>query len=135
MSAATQARNTPRREAFRVGHPTNPGTQIHSGTLIALLATNGNAVPAGTAGSGDAVGVALRSVTGTSAGEPVECERGTGFRFDNSAGADAIARADIGATAYIVDDQTVSKTDNSGARKRAGVVLDVDAAGVWIVVG
>lgn len=135
MSAATQARNTPRRDAHRVGHPSNPGTALHAGTLIALLATNGNAVPAGTAGSGDAVGVALRSVTGTAAGETVECERGTGFRFDNSAGADAIARADIGATAYIVDDQTVSKTDNNGARKRAGVVLDVDAAGVWIVVG
>lgn len=70
MSAATQARNTPRRDAHRVGHPSNPGTALHAGTLIALLASNGNAVPAGTAGSGDAVGVALRSVTGTAAPEP-----------------------------------------------------------------
>ncbi|HDS1579989.1 TPA: hypothetical protein QEL15_002071 [Stenotrophomonas maltophilia] len=135
MSAATQARNTPRRDAQRVGHPTNPGTTLHAGTLVSLLASNGNAVPAGTAGSGNAVGVALRSVAGTLAREPVECERGTAFLFDNSAGADAIGRAEIGATAYIADDQTVAKTDNSGARKRAGIVLDVAAAGVWIVVG
>ena len=54
------------------------------------------------------------------------------FKFVNG---DSIAITELGKTAYIVDDQTVAKTDNSGARKRAGVVLDVDAAGVWIVVG
>ena len=48
---------------------------------------------------------------------------------------DAITLADIGNTAYIVDDSTVAKTDNSAARKAAGKIIDVDAAGVWVLVG
>ena len=38
-------------------------------------------------------------------------------------------------TAYIVDNQTVAKTDNSAARKKAGKIIDVDANGVWVLVG
>lgn len=31
-----------------------------------------------------------------------------------------------------MDDQTVAKTDNSAARSPAGVVEDVEDAGVWV---
>ena len=133
MTAATKGRNTPRRDARLSGHIVNPNTVIFAGTLVALLTANGNAVPGGTPGSGAAVGVAHDNATG---GDVVQTERGVAFRFDNSAAADAIARADIGATAYIADDQTVAKTDGgSGARKAAGKIIDVDAAGVWVLVG
>lgn len=134
MTAATQGRNTKRRSAERVGHPVNPGVTVHAGTLVALLLANGNAVPAGTAGSGDAVGVAQGSVVGNGS-DPVETWRAHAFQFDNSAGPDAIGRADIGGSAYVVDDQTVAKTDDDGARKLAGKIIDVDAVGVWVLVG
>ncbi len=54
------------------------------------------------------------------------------FRFANSAAADLIALADIGADCYVVDDQTVAKTSASNTRSIAGKVRDVDAAGVWV---
>lgn len=134
MTAATQGRNTKRRSGGRIGHLANPDTTIHAGTMVALLLANGNAVPAGTAGSGDAVGVAEASVTGNG-NALVDTWRSSAFHFANSAGADAISRADINGTAYIVDDQTVAKTDNSAARKAAGKIIDVDAVGVWVLVG
>lgn len=134
MTAATQGRNTKRREAKLVGHPVNTGATIYAGTLVALLTANGNAVPGGTAASGAAVGVAQDTVTGDGAAK-VEVWRGEAFQFANSAAGDLITRADIGGTAYLVDDQTVAKTDNSAARKAAGKIIDVDAAGVWVLVG
>jgi hypothetical protein len=54
------------------------------------------------------------------------------FRFGNSASSDAIAITEIGKPCYVVDDQTVAKTDGSGARSIAGFVHDVDAQGVWV---
>jgi predicted RecA/RadA family phage recombinase len=61
----------------------------------------------------------------------VKTRRGV-FRFANSAAGDAIGRTEIGKTVYVVDDQTVAKTDNSGARPAAGKCFDVDANGVWV---
>ncbi len=134
MTAATQGRNTKRRSGERVGHIVNPGTTIYAGTLVALLLANGNAVPAGTAGAGNAVGVAEDTVIGDGSAL-VDTWRGVAFLFGNSSAADAIGRADIGGDAFAADDQTVAKTDNSAARKVAGKVIDVDAGGVWVVVG
>lgn len=134
MTASTQGRNTKRRSATRVGHPVASGVTINAGTLVSLLTANGNAVPGGTAASGNAVGVAQDTVVGDGT-KTVEAWRGEAFHFGNSASADAITRADIGATAYIADDQTVAKTDNTGARKAAGKIIDVDASGVWVLVG
>jgi hypothetical protein len=57
------------------------------------------------------------------------------FRFANSTASDAITIADKGATCFIVDDQTVAKTDGSASRSVAGVITDVDSAGVWVYVG
>ncbi|MGH8037290.1 MAG: hypothetical protein ACREPD_06075, partial [Stenotrophomonas sp.] len=99
MTAATQGRNTKRRSGERVGHIVNPGSTIHAGTLVALLTANGNAVPAGTAGAGNAVGVAEESVVGNGSAL-VDTWRGAAFLFANSAAADAVARADIGANAF-----------------------------------
>lgn len=61
-------------------------------------------------------------------------ERGT-FLFANSASGDAIAAADIGAWCYVVDNNTVAKTDDSGARPKAGKIMAVESAGVWVEVG
>ena len=57
--------------------------------------------------------------------------RGT-FRFLNSSAGDLIALSDIGASCYIVDDQTVAKTNGGTTRSVAGKIRDVDADGVWV---
>jgi len=57
------------------------------------------------------------------------------FRFENSGGGDVIAKTDVNSWAWIVDDQTVAKTNGGGSRSRAGRIVDVDAQGVWVEVG
>jgi hypothetical protein len=63
----------------------------------------------------------------------VRIQRGC-FRFANSTAGDAITNADRYADCYIVDDQTVAKTDGTGTRSVAGKVVDVDSIGVWVQV-
>lgn len=133
MANATEGRLTKRRDAKRVSHPVNSGATIFAGTMVSLLTSGGNAVRAGTASSGRAVGVALETVTGDGT-KRIEVEA-TCAQFANSASTDEITRADIGGIAYIVDDQTVAKTDDSGARQIAGAIVDVDAGGVWVDIG
>lgn len=133
MTAINEGRNTKRRNADRVSHLVDPATTIFAGTLVALLTATGNAVAAGAAGSGVVVGVAEDTVTGDGTAR-LETSRGC-YQFANSAGADAITRGDIGNPCYAVDNQTVAKTDDTGARNAAGKIIDVDAQGVWVEVG
>lgn len=49
------------------------------------------------------------------------------FWWDNSAGADQIGQANIGAFAFVVDDHTVALTDANGTRARAGVIYGIDS--------
>jgi hypothetical protein len=131
----TTARNTPRRVNQRASYPVAGSATIHAGGLVALLITGGWAVPAGTADSGVAVGVAEETVSGdgSNGANRVSVERGC-FQFKNSAGGDEITHLHIGLPAYVVDDETVARTDNSGARAVAGAIADVDASGVWVEV-
>lgn len=133
MTAATEGRNTKRRNADQVSHLVNTGATIFAGTLVTLLTASGKAVPGGTAAAGAAVGVAEDTVIGDGVSQ-VNTRRGC-FQFANSASTDLIAIKDIGATCYVVDDSTVALTDNSAARKAAGKIIDVDAGGVWVLVG
>ncbi len=133
MTAAVEGRNTKRRNADRVAGLVNSGATVYAGTLVTRLAANGNLVPAGTASAGDAVGVAEDTVTGDGVAV-AEYSRGC-FQFANSSAGDLITAADIGGTAYIADNQTVAKTDASATRKKAGKIIDVDASGVWVLVG
>ncbi|HSX60261.1 MAG TPA: hypothetical protein VLF18_08690 [Tahibacter sp.] len=131
--ALTSGRNTPRRSGDQFAFPVAAATTIYAGGMVTLLATGGYAVPAGTASAGVCVGMAEETVvnTGAAGDLTVPVRRGV-FRYANSASGDLIARADIGNVCYLVDDQTVAKTDNSAARKEAGVIVDVDAVGVWV---
>ena len=133
MANATEGRNTKRRNADRVSGLVNSGATIYAGTLVTRLASGGNLVPAGTASAGVAVGVAEETVTGDGV-KTLEYSRGC-YQFANSASGDLITTADIGNTCYVVDNQTVAKTDSSGTRKAAGKIVDVDAGGVWVEVG
>ena len=134
MANATEGRNTKRRNADRVSGLVNSGATIYTGTLVTRLASGGNLVPGGTASAGVVVGVAEETVVGDGV-KTLEYSRGC-FQFANSASGDLIAAGDIGNTCYVVDNQTVAKTDGGGgARKAAGTIIDVDAGGVWVEVG
>lgn len=134
MTAITTERDTQRRLGDRAAHPVLANTKVLAGTIAALTAA-GYAQGGATATTLKAVGVFDETVdnTGGSSGDVKANVRRDGwFRFANSAAADAITIADIGNSAYIVDNQTVAKTDGTGARSVAGKIRDVDATGVWI---
>lgn len=132
MVALAAARNTPRREPGVEGHPVKGATKIYQGGLVCLDAT-GWAVPGAVATTLVARGRAEETVdnTGANGAKSVKVRQGI-FLFANSAAGDAITRAEIGDDCYIVDDQTVAKTDGTGTRSKAGKIRDVDAQGVWV---
>lgn len=131
--ALSKDRNIKRRDGLLFNDPVAGATRIFAGSLVCLNAA-GNAVPGSTATTLKARGVAQEHIDnrdGAIGALRIETRRGT-FPFANSAAADEITRADIGATAYIVDDQTVAKTSGTNTRSAAGVIRDVDSDGVWI---
>lgn len=133
MAALTGNRSTPARDGKTFAIAAAAGVHAFAGALIALNAA-GEATPGETALNLTGFGRAVREVdntNGASGAAKVEIEKGC-FRFENSTAADAISAAEIGETAFIVDDQTVAKTDGGGTRSPAGVIADVDSAGVWI---
>ncbi len=133
MTATTSERNTRRRNADDFSFPVGASKKILAGTIV-MLGSGGFAEPGATATGKKCVGVAERTADnsgGADGAVDVAVKRGC-FQFANSASTDEIKRADIGANAYIVDNQTVAKTDGSSARSVAGVIRDVDAQGVWV---
>lgn len=130
--ALAAARNTPRRDPDVESHPVKAATTIFAGGLVCLDA-NGWAVPGAVATTLIAIGRAEATVVnaGTNGALNVKVRRGV-FRWKNSAAGDLIARAEIGDDCYIVDDETVAKTDGGATRSKAGKIRDVDAQGVWV---
>lgn len=106
---------------------------IHAGGLVALN-SSGFLVPGSVATTLKAVGRAEKSVNNTDGANgavTAPVKRGV-FNYKNSTSTDAIALADVGSNCYIVDDETVAKTDGSSARSVAGKVYNVDSHGVWV---
>jgi hypothetical protein len=137
MAALSAARNTVKRATLAREVPTDYGqltnTVIYAGALVALTAA-GYLTPGAAATTLKPVGRAneTKDATGIASGaQTVSVEAGI-FAWANSSAGDAITIADIGNVCYIVDDQTVAKTDGSGARSAAGIVFDVDSDGVWV---
>lgn len=68
-----------------------------------------------------------------SGGKKLKIEFGE-FAWNNSAAGDLIAQADVGNPCYIVDDNTVAKTNGGGTRSLAGTIMEVEAGGqVWVL--
>ena len=114
-------------------YPMEADTVLYGGA-IACLNSSGNLVPGSTASDLTAVGRSAEQVdnAGGAAGDKNgNVERGV-FCFDNSTGADEITLADVGSACFIVDDETVAKTDDGGSRSQAGIVRDVNGLGVWV---
>jgi len=126
--ALTADRNTPRREGALFKDPLAAAALIFAGALYSLDGS-GNAVKS-TSGGTAVRGVAQGRADQAGGDTHVEGMRGV-FCFENGTAGAAVSRADIGAIAYVVDDQTVGKTGTAVA----GVIVDFDELGVWVDVG
>jgi hypothetical protein len=134
MPAATQARDTHKRLGNQLTLAMAAATRIWGGTIVCVNAS-GLAVPGITSTTLKAVGQAeatADNLTGIASALGVNVERDGWYRFGNSSAGDQIVQADVGADCFIVDDQTVAKTNGTSTRSVAGVVRDVDTQGVWI---
>ena len=121
----------PERSAELVQIPAAAATHLYGGQLIARDAA-GNAVPASDTAGLRVVGrceIDTDNSAGLAAALSVLVKRGI-FRYANSVG-DAVAKADIGNTVYVEDDQTICKV---GANNKvpAGKLIDIDSNGVWV---
>ena len=133
MAALTADRATPERKGDEFNRPVAATTTCYAGGIAVLNAT-GYSAPGSAATGLVADGVYQATVdnsTGADGAVNVLVRKGV-FRFGNSAAADEITAAQIGDTCYIVDDQTVAKTDGTGTRSAAGKIVDLDTTGVWI---
>lgn len=133
MAALVEARDTIRRNGDTLSLKAAAAKKYFAGSLVARDA-NGRATPGAVATTLRGVGRVAETVDnsgGLDDALDVTVERGI-FRYANSAAADLITTANIGADCYIVDDQTVAKTDGTGTRSVAGKIFDVDSLGVWV---
>lgn len=133
MTALAAERDTSERNGSNLSLPAAAAKKIFAGSLVARDGS-GNATPGAVATTLLGAGRAKETVdnSGGAAGDlSVEIEKGI-FRFGNSTAGDLIARADIGNDCYIVDDQTVAKTNGTTTRSVAGKIFDVDSIGVWV---
>jgi hypothetical protein len=137
MTAQTADRNAPQlvgdlmKQAMAV-------VKIFTGAIVMRNAT-GYLTKGQTALGLIGAGIAEEQVDNSagSAGDKSITYRKGVFRVVNSTSTDAITIADIGKVAFAVDDQTVAKTDGRTAglptRSPAGVIVDVDSVGVYVL--
>lgn len=133
MTALTASRTTPHRVVHTRSLPVAANAKILQGALVAINAT-GFATKGAVSTTLKGVGVAEATVDNTGGADGavrVSVRRGA-WQMGNSASSDQITLAEINTTCYIVDDQTVAKTNGSATRSPAGIVADVDASGVWV---
>lgn len=130
MAALSAARNTVARAGEVFDFARANSVTCYPGA-IGCLNSSGLATPGATATTLKAVGRVRRQYTADDGTVRVEMERGT-FKYGNSSAGDAITNAEYGASVYVVDDQTVAKTNGSSTRSVAGICRGVDADGVWV---
>lgn len=133
MAALTADRNTPKQTAEQIGVPMATGVKIFAGSMVAANAS-GFATPGATATTLTYLGRASETVdntAGANGAKTVRVDRKEAYKFGNLA-ADLVVQADLGKTCYIVDDQTVAKTNGGATRSAAGKVVGIDADGVWV---
>lgn len=127
MTAATASRQTNQKVGNLISLIIASGGQVFLGCM-AQVNPAGEGVDATATAANTTIGVAHRDASG---GESVNVEKSV-FAFANSTAGDLVTKADIGKPCYVVDNQTVAKTNNSNARPVAGKVFDVDEYGVWV---
>jgi len=116
--------------------PVKAATEVLEGGLIALDA--GFVVPASEKVGLIALGIAEETVDnrdGLDGDLWVKVRQGSFLLFDVGGG-EALARIDVGHDVFLVDDQTVGKTDGGAKRSRAGKLMGIEPDGmVWVQLG
>jgi len=133
MPPLTADRDTVRRDGIAFEFPVKTAVKLFAGSIAVVDAT-GYLTKGAVATTLKAVGVVQEQVDNTGGADGAvngKVRRGV-FCLANSSAGDLIARTDIGAVCYIVDDFTVAKTNGSSTRSVAGIIRDVDARGVWV---
>ena len=136
MVVLTADRNTPKMVGgvdLTVNLPISAGQIIFQGALCAIDTADGEITEGVVSTTLVSLGRAKTAVDNTADGLSVEVEQGI-FRWANSGG-DAVPAAQAGADCFIEDDQTVSAANGGATRSRAGIVVLVDADGVWVQMG
>lgn len=133
MAALTKDRNTIRRAGeFRV-EPLASAVRVWKGGILmrnaAGFITRG-ATATGCIGIGRAEAT-VDNTAGADGARVIEYRAGV-FGFANSSGADAVGQADVGKLCFIVDDQTVARTDGTATRSSAGIVDGIEGDTVWV---
>lgn len=126
-------RNTPLKDTETLALPMAAGAKIYGGALVVATAT-GYAAPGSTATTLTYIGRAEANVDNTGGADGAKTilvRRKKAFKWANSA-ADPIGTADLLKTVYIVDDQTVAKTNGTNTRSAAGKVVGIEVDGVWV---
>lgn len=133
--ALTADRNTPRREMTALELKAKGSNAFFAGAL-AMMDSDGRARKGAAATGMRGIGRVEEALASQASDDLADVKIRPGiFRWKNSASSDEITKASIGSTCYIVDDETVAKTDGSGTRSPAGQVRDVDDKGVWVQMG
>lgn len=116
-------------------YPMKAATKAYAGAIAVL--NGGWAAPGATATGLVAVGVFEKAADNSAGanGDITGRIRSGVYRFNNSASTDLIAMTEVGSDCYIVDDNTVAKTNGSSTRSVAGKVVNVDSQGVWVAIG
>ncbi|HDR9101724.1 TPA: hypothetical protein QDB24_002216 [Burkholderia vietnamiensis] len=134
MPVLTADRNTLSRSGLLFSYPAKSGVLFFVGAIAAIDTATGFATKGATATTLKGAGIVQEQVDNTEGADGavnITMRRGQ-WLVGNSAGADQITLKDVGSPAYIVDDQTVAKTDGGGTRSIAGTVVDIDPGGVWV---
>lgn len=131
--ALSADRNTPMRDGELISVPVAAAAKCYAGGM-AVANASGYAAPGSTATGLTYLGRFEETVDntgGSNGAKSVLVRRKQAFKWKNSL-TDAVTQAELGQTCYIVDDETVAKTDGAGTRSAAGKVLGVEADGVWV---
>lgn len=141
MTALARGRMTEKLGASAICDAYEPkigtGVKVYAGAII-VINSAGYAVPATSAATHKCcLGVADKEYDlSTSNGQfRIKVKPGI-YKVVNGSG-DPVAIADIGSTVYLLDDQTIGKTNPGGnTLSAAGKMVDLDAdGGVWVQMG
>ena len=135
--AASADRATKTRSAELVSLPVKGAVKIYAGTIVSL-GSDGYARPGRATNTDLVIGIAEEQADNTNGSDgdiAVSVRRRVAACFGNSSSSDAITLTERGKACFVVDDVTVAKTSNSGARPSAGRIVDVDSGGVWVEFG
>ncbi len=129
----TRDRNTAMKDGEIISVPVAANAVIFAGALVVANAA-GFAAPGSVATTLTYLGRAEEpcdNTGGANGAKSVQVRRGKAFYFKNHA-ADLVVQASLGKVCYIVDDETVALTNGTNTRSAAGIVVGVDAGGVWV---